>query len=63
MPQIRYARDQRCSPNKEVRMAISGALPTILCGEIVDDTQVLLAHFQDSDGNPLYISEVRDWKG
>ena len=32
-------------------------------GEIVDDTQVLLAHFQDSDGNPLYMSEVRDWKG
>ena len=31
-------------------------------GEIVDDAQVLLAHFQDPDGNPLYLAEPnREW--
>lgn len=28
-------------------------------GEIVDDTQLLLADFQDPDGNPLYLSELK----
>jgi catechol 2,3-dioxygenase-like lactoylglutathione lyase family enzyme len=28
-------------------------------GAIIDDAQVLLANFQDPDGNPLYLSEVK----
>ena len=28
-------------------------------GDIVDDTQLLLAHFQDPDGNPFYLSELK----
>ena len=28
-------------------------------GDIVDDTQLLIAHFQDSDGNPLYLAEPK----
>jgi catechol 2,3-dioxygenase-like lactoylglutathione lyase family enzyme len=26
-------------------------------GDIVDDTQILIANFQDPDGNPLYLAE------
>ena len=28
-------------------------------GDIVDDTQLLIAHFQDPDGNPLYLAEPK----
>src|SRR5436190_10248794 len=28
-------------------------------GDIVDDTQLLLANFQDPDGNPSYLAEVK----
>jgi len=28
-------------------------------GDIVDDTQLLLAHFHDPDGNPFYLSELK----
>ena len=28
-------------------------------GDVVDDTQLLIAHFQDPDGNPLYIAEPK----
>jgi len=28
-------------------------------GDIVDDTQLLIANFQDQDGNPLYLAEVK----
>jgi len=31
-------------------------------GDVVDDAQVLLAHFLDPDGNPLYLAEPkREW--
>jgi catechol 2,3-dioxygenase-like lactoylglutathione lyase family enzyme len=28
-------------------------------GDVVDDAQLLLANFQDPDGNPLYLAEVK----
>ena len=28
-------------------------------GDIVDDTQLLIAHFEDPDGNPLYLAEPK----
>jgi hypothetical protein len=28
-------------------------------GDIVDDTQLLIAHFQDPDGNPFYLAELK----
>lgn len=28
-------------------------------GDIVDDTQLLIANFQDPDGNPFYLSELK----
>lgn len=31
----------------------------IFRGDIVDDTQLLIAHFQDPDGNPFYLAEMK----
>lgn len=35
------------------------AAGAVVPGEVVDDTQLLLANFQDPDGTPLYVTELK----
>jgi catechol 2,3-dioxygenase-like lactoylglutathione lyase family enzyme len=30
-------------------------------GDVIDDTQLLIANFQDPDGNPFYLAEPKAW--
>ena len=47
--------------SEPIRQAVQTlkARGVVFRGDVVDDTQVLIANFQDPDGNPLYLAEPK----
>jgi catechol 2,3-dioxygenase-like lactoylglutathione lyase family enzyme len=45
-------------PIREV-VATLTARGVVFRGDIIDDAQLLIANFQDPDGNPFYVAEVK----
>jgi catechol 2,3-dioxygenase-like lactoylglutathione lyase family enzyme len=47
--------------SEPIRQAVAAlaARGVVFRGDIVDDTQLLVANFQDPDGNPFYLAEMK----
>ena len=53
---------QTSAPIKEAVATLKGR-GVVFRGDIVDDKQVFMAHFEDPDGNRLYLAEVKRQAG
>jgi hypothetical protein len=43
----------------ELQIQASPDRGVVFRGDVVDDTQLLIANFQDPDGNPFYLAEPK----